>query len=215
MLLRTLLAAVVVACCASAAQAGAVFGSSATSTFASPIVQNNGADANMNSAPDGSAASFRNNTKQSGAQTFTVSWDVTGADGNIDWRLYVFNRSDANVSITGVQLTDDAALTATSTNSMVLNTGPVSNPTITTFELTQFQSQTDYGTVAGGFDWLNIEGLLITFTLTNPVGTGVRSTLQIDAVANPEPTTIALFGLGLLGLGAVTRRRRRRRAQTA
>jgi hypothetical protein len=32
--------------------------------------------------------------------------------------------------------------------------------------------------------------------------------LQIDMIANPEPGTIALFGLGALGLGAMVRRRR-------
>ena len=78
--------------------------------------------------PDGTASRFRNQQTGSGALTFTVSWDVTGAEGNIKWQLFVLNRTDPRVSITGVQLTDDAGLTATSSNTMVISTGPVSSP---------------------------------------------------------------------------------------
>ena len=87
--------------------------------------------------------------------------------------------------------------------------GTVAGGTVTMFDLTEFQSQSDYGTVDANFDWANVEGILITFTLNNPAGTGARTPIQIDAIANPEPTTLALFGLGILGLGAVVRRRRR------
>lgn len=212
MRLRSIVAAALVACIGSVAQAGAVFGSSATSSFSSPIINPVGADSDMNGPPDGTASRFRNQQTGTGQQTFTVSWDVTGAEGNIKWRLFVLGRTDQRVSVSGIQLTDDAGLTATSTNSMVINTGPVSSSTVTMFDLTQFHQQSNYGSVQSGFDWQNVEGLLITFTLDNPSGTNVRTTINIDAVSNPEPGTIALFGLGLLGLGAAVRRRRRRAA---
>lgn len=206
--IRTLASIAVLCCLAATAQAGAVFGSAASSTTTSPITLRSGADADMNGAPDATAAEFRNNQIGSGAQTFTVAWDVTGAEANIDWRLFVYNRTNSNVSITGMTLTDINSDLAVSTNSMVLNTGPVASGTVTQFDLTQFQSQSDYS-VAGSFDWANVEGLLIQFTLLNPVASGSRTSIRIDAVSNPEPGTLALFGLGILGLGAAVRRRRR------
>jgi hypothetical protein len=47
----------------------------------------------------------------------------------------------------------------------------------------------------------------ISFTYTSGV------TFTLDGVSTPEPTTLALFGLGLLGLGGAAVRRRRRRAK--
>ena len=55
-----------------------------------------------------------------------------------------------------------------------------------------------------------------TFYLDNDgTGTGKSGLLLDKAFVNPEPGTIALFGLGALGLGAMTWRRRRSKAKTA
>ena len=48
----------------------------------------------------------------------------------------------------------------------------------------------------------------LEFLFTGGSGTSVG----INAVVNPEPGTVALFALGLLGLAGVVRSRRRRRA---
>ena len=215
MMLRSLAACLFVTCAAAVAQAGAVYGTNAVSNYSSPIQLRSGTDADMDGPQDGAAAAFRNNSLESGAQQFTVLWDVTGAEDNIKWRLFLYNRSTPRTEIVGVTLYDDAGLTAVSTNSLVVNTGPVTTGTITLFELVGFQTRSDYGTVDTNFDWNNVEGLLITFQLDNPIGTGARTPINIDAVANPEPTTLALFGLGVLGLGAVARRRRRAARRTA
>ncbi len=45
----------------------------------------------------------------------------------------------------------------------------------------------------------------LEFTMLGP-----NTQFGISAVANPEPTTIALFGLGLLGLAGAVRRRKKR-----
>ena len=50
------------------------------------------------------------------------------------------------------------------------------------------------------------------FGLATPsTPTGVAEDLAVRIVTNPEPSTIALVGLGVLGLGALARRRRRAR----
>jgi hypothetical protein len=54
-----------------------------------------------------------------------------------------------------------------------------------------------------------VQAVRLAFTFSN----GSASSVAIQAVANPEPGTIALFGLGLVGLAGAVRARRRSRAR--
>jgi len=67
--------------------------------------------------------------------------------------------------------------------------------------------------VTGGFDFTQVDTLTLTWAYAFPdAGFSHFSWMDIDAIAavsNPEPGTMALFGLGALGLGGLAWRRRR------
>ena len=67
----------------------------------------------------------------------------------------------------------------------------------------------NYTTITGGFDRNLADTLLLTFRVTTSASGDV---FVFDAVSNPEPGTMALFGLGALGLGGLVWRRRGRKA---
>jgi hypothetical protein len=67
-------------------------------------------------------------------------------------------------------------------------------------------------TTSPGFDFGYFDRLVLTIQFAAAGGPNVDDAfLQFDAVANPEPGTMALFGLGALGLGGLAWRRRRAR----
>ena len=68
----------------------------------------------------------------------------------------------------------------------------------------------NYTTITGGFDRNLADTLLLTFRVTT---SGSGDVFVFDAVSNPEPGTMALFGLGALGLGGLVWRRRGRKAR--
>lgn len=64
----------------------------------------------------------------------------------------------------------------------------------------------NYTTVTGSFDRALANTLVLTFGILT---SGNGDSFTFDAVSNPEPGTLALYGLGMMGLGAVVLRRRR------
>lgn len=74
-----------------------------------------------------------------------------------------------------------------------------------------FQSN---ATTTPGFDYSQVTNLRLywSYNSTNPVSGNRTFRMRIDAIGNPEPGTLALFGLGALGLGGVAWRRRNQRA---
>ena len=75
-----------------------------------------------------------------------------------------------------------------------------------------FARRYELGT-GGNSDRYSISADLRTITILNTftVGNGVD---QLRILVNPEPSTIALMGLGVLGLASIVRRRRRKQTAT-
>lgn len=137
------------------------------------------------------------------AMTFTALLSFNGVSpvGNPTIVLHRVFVSDATeFQLTGAQWQDGGGGTAT------LSLAPIAL-TNSSYFLTGSENEANYST-AGGFSFSNFNSLLLTFTYT-PNGGSNPHTLLLDAVSNPEPGTMALFGLGALGLGGVAWRRRR------
>ena len=202
-LIRTLATAAVLMMASTAAQAAIVYGSGATTTAISGVNVLGGNDGNMNGAPDGANQSFRNQTAGT-TGTLTIGWSFASAPDSIGWVIYS-QGSIARVNVTGITLTDGGALTVSSANTQALTA--TSGTGLKVNELSNFDARSDY-TGAAGFNYGNITNISISFSFVN-AGAQNNARIQIDAIANPEPTTLALFGLGALGLVGLVRRRRR------
>ncbi len=201
-LIRTLSAAAILMIASTAADAAVVYGSGATTTAISGVNVLSGNDGNMNGAPDAAIQNFRNQTPAT-TGTLTISWTFATAPGSIGWVIYTQN-GIKRVNVTGITLTDGGALTVSSTNSQAL--AATSGTGLRANELTNFDSRVDY-TGAAGFNYGNITNISVSFSFVN-AGVQNNARILVDAIANPEPGTLALFGLGALGLIGVVRRRR-------
>lgn len=68
-------------------------------------------------------------------------------------------------------------------------------------------------TLTGNFSFAaGWDRVQFTFIVNGGVNASTADIIEIDAISNPEPGTLALFGLGVLALGGVVQRRRKRRA---
>jgi hypothetical protein len=121
-------------------------------------------------------------------------WEVTGAQ----W--YVAASPGTSATLNTVTAGSPFAITAAMANT---------NPRLTGSE------NTANWTTAGGFVFGTTiyDSLDLTLRIRDTTGAVTTdpggSVLGFDAIANPEPGTMALFGLGALGLGGFAWRRRR------
>jgi hypothetical protein len=68
------------------------------------------------------------------------------------------------------------------------------------------QAQTYLNDVTSG-SWGSVSGVYVSYLVSNPAGTQNLIYLATGSVATPEPSTVAVFGLGLIGLWAARRRK--------
>src|SRR6188768_50582 len=167
--------------------------------------------ANITGAPDNTYLVL---THTSG--NLLATWTINAAlsqgltDIGATFTFYKDPASNMGVSnMAQIVLTDSNGNTATlSTNlSMSTGTGPYSISTV-------FSAYT-LNNVSGTFTAANVNAVSFTFAV-GATGSKTFGLDAVDVIDTPEPSTIALFGLGLAGLGGgLLRRRRARRAAAA
>ena len=139
-----------------------------------------------------------------------LSNDTIGG-GNDQFRVVVDFFTDATESVSTGSVT--TIVNAQSNFAGITGSAPF-NPTNATFA---DLSPTNYQTLTIQMPQFYLNYARITFIIDNsgPAqgtgnGLGVTGLFLDNVVLTPEPSTIALFGLGLLGLGAVALRRRKK-----
>lgn len=180
---------------------------------------NNQSTGNMGVDNDANAAAYTDN---SGSGTITVYFaahfaSVVANDVDAPIFLYVNNVSpDGNVTLTSVRWQTGNFITSNAGDHFATLGGfaPIVVTDDTTFFMPGSRDSTNFVQNVGGDTFANqqYDTVLFTFTFT---ASGGGHSFSIDAVSNPEPGTMALFGLGALGLGGLAWRRRARRLAVA
>jgi hypothetical protein len=144
-----------------------------------------------------------------GTLTFTFAKANFAKGTNVDLVVYTGQYLNTTPpSLTAIVYTSSGGGTATYTGAAItMGASPTGNHK--TIPVTT--AQASY-TIVGSFNWNAITNLSLTFSLGS--GGGATGTFTVDAISNPEPGAIALFGVGAAGLaGLIVRRRRGRGAR--
>jgi hypothetical protein len=154
-----------------------------------------------------------------GSGNLVATWTINASLGSgltdigVSFTIYVDSTSNMGIErLTGVTFTDSSGNTATM--SWTASTGLDLTPT-GALSIATTLSAYSVTNISGSFNKANVNAVSFTFT----VGASGNKTFSLDAVDvvdTPEPSAIALFGLGLAGLGGgLLRRRRARRAASS
>ncbi len=202
-LLATALSTLLLLAAAGTAQAAPVFANSATTNASNAIAVT---ITNGNSPLDGARFIRLSRNSTASPPTATLDFAFTSLETD-ELALWANARNGTTVSTALVTaVIDGAGLVATRTGATTImpNAGGAGAYQRV---LVPMPASSFSGPMA--FDFTDIRTVRVLFTLPQ-VHTG-QTRLLIDAVANPEPGTMALFGIGALGLIVRARRRRLRR----
>ena len=184
-----------------------------TGNYGSTLIGATQTDVNIGGAPDGVYVRFTGDGTMgggSGSGTFTLAVNFPNSP-QADIGLILFTghvSSGVTVTVTQVDFFSSAATLNQATIT-------VNNPLMFVSAASQLNAQNTLSTGNSGayttqanFLFSDIVRVQLTFSVT---GYTAGKTFEFDAIANPEPGTIALFGLGAAGLGGIAWRRRRAR----
>ena len=214
---KTLVAAAFVCAFASSSYADLIF-LGGTPTYNSTTFGSSG-DINSAGPPDGIYTTFTDVTGTGAPAGSTVTLNPqagnwVGHDGEVAVIIYTGHaNTTATINLTQIFFQDTSGRQAFYNPNQTLVFMPTSNTTdiyVKNF-ITGSNLYSSYTLSSPDFSFRDIDRISLTYTT---VGANTSGTFfQVDAVSNPEPGTLALFGLGALGLGGFAWKKKRRTAR--
>lgn len=164
-------------------------------------------------AIDGVYVSTGNGAPANGTVTFNL---VIPASWGQDLRVFVTTGNIPYNNPLGPNIYTFEIQSATYTDGggNTLSTGTMSGLYVLAPFSTRVIPVSQFTVTVGAFDPGTVTSLQVVFIEPSLVGSG-NTQFQIDRISNPEPGTLALFGLGALGLGGFAMRRRKAKKAAA